>query len=72
MTNNAIYFFQRFYVNEALVIRKSAGSTDSVTVYLIDTVPNFSSFENVPPSADEVLQSPDKIIDVRKLYVILE
>ncbi|OQR74471.1 fasciclin-1-like [Tropilaelaps mercedesae] len=55
---------QRFYVNEALVIRRSHGS-DNVVVYLIDTVPNFSTFENLPPSADEVLQNTDKINELK-------
>lgn len=55
--------FQRFYVNEALVIRRSQGS-DNVIVYLIDTIPNFCSFENLPPTADEVLQNIDKINEV--------
>lgn len=63
--------FQRFYVNEALVIRKSPGSTESITVYLIDIVPNFSTFENSFPSADEVLQNTDKIAEVSKRRQVL-
>ncbi|XP_022666453.1 fasciclin-1-like isoform X2 [Varroa jacobsoni] len=60
----------RFYVNEALVIRKSPGSTESITVYLIDIVPNFSTFENSFPSADEVLQNTDKIAELKGITVL--
>lgn len=57
------FALQKIYVNEAQIIRQAAG-TEDITIYLIDTVPNFKQFENVPPNAKDLLKDLQKLFGV--------
>ncbi|XP_028967050.1 fasciclin-1 [Galendromus occidentalis] len=59
---------EKVYVNEAQIIRQAAG-TEDITIYLIDRVPNFKQFENVPPSAKDLLKDLDKLFGLKGLSV---